>query len=158
QRRAFQILSRPVEKQRRGIMFFKGNDAHGCRFLLVVWKYVILRWPRSGPRRMQLKHPGRGPSRLAPLAPQGDGGGFTDRRHSTQICESWNSWRQRGSSVRMRFASGAGEPEISSKYCTSRKSCLTLGSAKIARTSVLILATISGGTPAGPNSPNHDTA
>src|SRR6185437_15719748 len=32
---------------------------------------VILRWPRSGPRRMD--GPGRRPSRLATLAPQGDG-------------------------------------------------------------------------------------
>src|SRR5262249_26996019 len=32
---------------------------------------VILRWPRSGPRRMI--GPGRRPSRLASLAPQGDG-------------------------------------------------------------------------------------
>src|SRR6266571_454634 len=32
---------------------------------------VILRWPRSGPRRMIGR--GRRPSRLASLAPQGDG-------------------------------------------------------------------------------------
>src|ERR1700722_13936522 len=34
---------------------------------------VILRWPRSGPRRMRPRRPGRRPSRLASLAPQGDG-------------------------------------------------------------------------------------
>src|SRR5580658_7634137 len=35
---------------------------------------VILRWPRSSPRRMNRpRRPGRRPSRLAPLAPQDDG-------------------------------------------------------------------------------------
>ena len=34
---------------------------------------VILRWPRSGPRRMRPERRGRRPSRLASLAPQGDG-------------------------------------------------------------------------------------
>jgi hypothetical protein len=34
---------------------------------------VILRWPRCGPRRMRPRRPGRRPSRLAALAPQGDG-------------------------------------------------------------------------------------
>ena len=34
---------------------------------------VILSWPRSGSRRMRPKRLGRRPSRLATLAPQGDG-------------------------------------------------------------------------------------
>src|ERR1019366_4647103 len=34
---------------------------------------VILRRPRSDPRRMQPRRPGRRPSRLASPAPQGDG-------------------------------------------------------------------------------------
>src|ERR1700739_366313 len=34
---------------------------------------VTLRWRRSGPRRMRPERLGRRPSRLAPLAPQGDG-------------------------------------------------------------------------------------
>jgi hypothetical protein len=34
---------------------------------------VILRRPQSGPRRMRPRRPGRRPSRVAALAPQGDG-------------------------------------------------------------------------------------
>src|SRR4029077_607344 len=51
---------------------------------LVAWSArlfsVILRWPRSGPRRIRPRCWGRRPSRLAALGPQGDGN--TDREAS----------------------------------------------------------------------------
>src|SRR5215813_4111925 len=68
------------------------------------------------------------------------------------------SLRHFGSSLRMRSASAAGEPASDSKYCASRKSCWTFGSANTARTSALILSTMSGGTTAGPNKPNRSRA
>src|SRR5437667_12870744 len=45
---------------------------------------VILRWPRSGPRRMI--GPGRRPSRLASLAPQGDGESVSFAAVSAAAC------------------------------------------------------------------------
>src|SRR5262245_47678951 len=78
--------------------------------------------------------------------------------HSTFTLASWMTLRHFGSSDLMYFASCSGVPAIDSKYCRSRKFFLTSGSAKVLRTSALILATMSAGMPGGPNSPNHETA
>ncbi len=68
------------------------------------------------------------------------------------------SLRHLGSSVRNRWLSSLGEPAIDSKYCLSRKFFCTSGSAKVLRTSLLILATTSLGMLGGPYNANHDTA
>src|SRR5215813_11853131 len=79
-------------------------------------------------------------------------------RHSPFTLASWITLRHFGSSILMYFASCSGVPAIDSKYCRSRKFFLISGSAKILRTSALILATMSAGIPGGPNNPNHETA
>src|SRR5580704_14690746 len=52
---------------------FEVDGVDGHLLYLYASETVILRWPRSGPRRMRPRRPGRRPSRLASLAPQGDG-------------------------------------------------------------------------------------
>src|SRR5262249_4404232 len=79
-------------------------------------------------------------------------------RHSPFTLAAWVTLRHFGSSDLMYFASFSGAAAIDSKYCRSRKFFLMSGSAKILRTSALILATMSAGIPGGPNSPNHETA
>src|SRR5580692_7969290 len=48
---------------------------------------VILRWPRSGPRRIRPRRSGRRPSRLASLAPQGDGSESLSRHRLADLVD-----------------------------------------------------------------------
>src|SRR5947207_547380 len=67
-------------------------------------------------------------------------------RHSPFSLASWITLRHLGSSLLMYFASCSGVPAIESKYWRSRKFFLTSGSAKIFRTSALILSTLCTGS------------
>jgi len=58
--------------------------------ILALPNFLILRWPRSGPRRMRPRRPGLHPSRLAALAPQ-DGvarqaSPFSRRGFAPELC------------------------------------------------------------------------
>src|SRR3989442_11458966 len=75
--------------------------------------------------------------------------------HSAFTLASRITLRHFGSSDLMYLVRCSGGPAIDSKYCRSRKFFLISGSARVLRTSPLILATMSGAIPGGPNSPNQ---
>jgi hypothetical protein len=76
--RFFQVLTGALDKQRGSKMLFQSDDAHAWTFPLSRYENctscgvaVILRWPRSDPRRMTARAVALRGS--LPLAPQGDG-------------------------------------------------------------------------------------